>query len=38
MSGKLADLSTELRITQWHVSLSHDGGNAVAYVIAERRD
>ena len=38
LSGKLADLSTELGITQWHVSLSHDGGNAIAYVIAERRD
>lgn len=38
LSGKLADLSAELGITQWHVSLSHDGGNAIAYVIAERRD
>ena len=36
--GKLKELSDELRITDWHVSLAHDGGQAIAYVIAERRE
>ncbi len=35
LSGRLAELSAEAEITDWHVSLSHDGGNAIAYVIAE---
>ena len=34
--GKLKELSDELGITDWHVSLAHDGGQAIAYVIAER--
>ncbi|MFA7266714.1 MAG: holo-ACP synthase [Candidatus Nanopelagicales bacterium] len=38
LSGRLAELSDAAGITDWHVSLSHDGGNAIAYVIAERRD
>lgn len=37
LSGRLAELSDQAGITDWHVSLSHDGGNAIAYVIAERR-
>ena len=36
--GKLKELSDELGITDWHVSLAHDGGQAIAYVIAERRE
>lgn len=37
LSGRLAELSDTAGVTDWHVSLSHDGGNAIAYVIAERR-
>lgn len=34
LTGYLAQMSDQLGITRWHVSLSHDGGNAIAYVIA----
>ena len=37
LSGRLAELASAAGVTDWHVSLSHDGGNAIAYVIAERR-
>ena len=36
LSGRLKELSDELGITDWHVSFAHDGGQAIAYVIAER--
>ncbi len=38
LTGRLKELSEQAGITDWHVSLSHDGGSAIAYVIAERRD
>lgn len=34
--GTVADASANLLITNWHVSISHDGPVAIAYVIAER--
>jgi holo-[acyl-carrier protein] synthase len=34
--GTVARRATELGVTAWHVSLSHDGGIASAVVIAER--
>lgn len=36
LTGTVADLAQRLGVTQWHVSISHDGPVAVAYVIAER--
>ena len=36
IEGSVARLADELGITNWHVSISHDGPVAVAYVIAER--
>ncbi|GAA4581049.1 holo-ACP synthase [Planotetraspora phitsanulokensis] len=35
ITGRAADVARELGVARWHVSLSHDGGVAVAYVIAE---
>lgn len=35
VSGRVAELAAELGVLRWHVSLSHDGGLAIAYVIAE---
>jgi holo-[acyl-carrier protein] synthase len=35
LSGYLADVARERNVDRWHVSLSHDGGSAIAYVIAE---
>lgn len=35
VSGRVAEVAYELGVKRWHVSLSHDGGVAVAYVIAE---
>ncbi|WP_084961806.1 holo-ACP synthase [Thermoactinospora rubra] len=35
LSGKAADVAYGLGVKRWHVSLSHDAGVAVAYVIAE---
>lgn len=35
LSGTVADAATDRGITRWHLSLSHDGGHAIAYVVAE---
>ncbi len=35
LSGKTAELARALGISVWHLSISHDGGMAVAFVIAE---
>jgi holo-[acyl-carrier protein] synthase len=35
VTGRAAEVAAELGVKRWHVSLSHDGGFAVAYVIAE---
>jgi holo-[acyl-carrier protein] synthase len=35
VSGRVAEVARELGVERWHISLSHDGGVAVAYVIAE---
>jgi holo-[acyl-carrier protein] synthase len=34
--GTVAQVATKLSITNWHVSISHDGPVAIAYVIAEK--
>lgn len=34
--GSVAKVAEDQGITNWHVSLSHDGPVAIAYVIAER--
>lgn len=36
LSGTIAAAAAERGIDRWHLSLSHDGGMAVAYVVAER--
>ncbi len=35
VTGRTADLATAAGIRSWHVSLTHDGGVAVAVVVAE---
>jgi holo-[acyl-carrier protein] synthase len=35
VTGTVAKRAASLRVTRWHVSLSHDGGIASAVVIAE---
>ncbi|MEO3793759.1 holo-ACP synthase [Nonomuraea sp. B10E15] len=35
ITGRAAEVAYELGIKRWHLSLSHDAGVAVAYVIAE---
>jgi holo-[acyl-carrier protein] synthase len=35
VTGTVAAAAASLGIVNWHVSLSHDGGSAVAMVIAE---
>lgn len=37
LTGELAQLAEDRGVTTWHLSLAHDGGNAIAYVIAECR-
>ena len=37
ITGTVQAVADELGVTNWHVSLSHDGPVAIAYVIAERR-
>ncbi len=37
ITGTVKSVADELGVTHWHVSLSHDGPVAVAYVIAESR-
>jgi holo-[acyl-carrier protein] synthase len=36
ISGSVLKVAEELGVTNWHVSISHDGPVAIAYVIAER--
>src|SRR3954451_1770885 len=35
VSGTVATAADEAGVATWHVSISHDGGNAIAVVIAE---
>lgn len=35
VTGRVADVALALGVVRWHVSLTHDGGVAIAYVIAE---
>ncbi|MFG3435671.1 holo-ACP synthase [Nonomuraea sp. NPDC047897] len=35
LTGRAAEVAYELGVKRWHLTLSHDGGVAVAYVIAE---
>jgi holo-[acyl-carrier protein] synthase len=35
VTGTVAKAAAARGVTRWHVSLSHDGGNAVAMVMAE---
>lgn len=35
VSGTVAAAASALGVSTWHVSLSHDGGTAVAMVVAE---
>ncbi|WP_113700211.1 holo-ACP synthase [Nonomuraea lactucae] len=35
VTGKAAEVAYGLGVKRWHLSLSHDAGVAVAYVIAE---
>lgn len=35
LRGGVATRAAELGITRWHLSLSHDGGAAIAMVVAE---
>ncbi len=37
VDGTVAAAAARLGVTTWHISLSHDGGVAVAVVLAERR-
>ncbi len=37
ITGTVAQVADELGVTHWHVSISHDGPVAIAYVIAEQR-
>ena len=37
LTGSVLAAAQQLGVTDWHVSLTHDGGVAIAYVIAERR-
>ncbi|MEO3856822.1 holo-ACP synthase [Acrocarpospora sp. B8E8] len=36
VGGRAGELADSLGVRSWHVSLSHDGGFALAFVIAER--
>ena len=35
LTGTVAEAARRRGITGWHLSLSHDGGHAIAYVVAE---
>ena len=35
VSGAVEHLARERRVTTWHLSLTHDAGVAVAFVVAE---
>ena len=36
ISGTVKEVADRLGVTHWHVSISHDGPVAIAYVIAEK--
>lgn len=36
ISGSVKTVADQLGVTNWHVSISHDGPVAIAYVIAEK--
>lgn len=36
LHGKTAKVAESLGVSRWHLSLSHDGDKAVAFVIAEK--
>lgn len=38
LHGGTAVVAEGLGVARWHVSLSHDGGNAIAFVVAEKAD
>ena len=38
LTGSVAQAATERGISHWHLSLTHDGDVAIAYVIAESRE
>jgi holo-[acyl-carrier protein] synthase len=38
MHGTVAAAATQLGIERWHLSMSHDGGMAIAFVVAEGGD
>lgn len=38
VTNTVASVADALGVTDWHVSLSHDGPVAIAYVIAENRN
>lgn len=33
--GSVEAMAIALKVTRWHISLTHDGGHSIAYVIAE---
>jgi holo-[acyl-carrier protein] synthase len=35
LTGTVAEAARDRGIHRWHLSLSHDGGHAIAYVVAE---
>ena len=35
ITGTVDEAARALGISRWHLSLSHDGGHAIAYVVAE---
>jgi len=35
VSGRFAEIAAERGVSTWHLSLSHDGGVAMAFVVAE---
>ena len=35
ISGSVLAMANALDVTRWHISLTHDGGHSIAYVIAE---
>ncbi len=37
LRGRSLEIAAALGVTDWHLSLTHDAGVAIAYVIAEQR-
>ena len=35
IKGAALQLANSLAVSRWHISLTHDGGHSIAYVIAE---